>query len=286
MKRKLLIVSAVLIIVIPVAAIWIAGSQLSAPAPQTIGNLPDDLIGSSIQFQSNSGSTIHGWYIHGRRGAGAIALMHGVRSNRLSMLDRARFLSHEGYSVLLFDFQAHGESPGQYITFGYRESEDAKAAIEFLSNAAFGERIGVVGVSMGGAASILATPPLNVKAMVVEMVYPTINEAVSDRLTMRLGGWARVLTPLLLVQLKARQGISADSLRPIDKVGQLSMPKLFIAGADDKHTTIAESQRLFDTANSPKEFWIVPGAAHVDLHNAARVEYEQRVLDFFKRTLR
>jgi fermentation-respiration switch protein FrsA (DUF1100 family) len=103
---------------------------------------------------------------------------------------------------------------------------------------------------------------------------------------MRLGGWAKVLTPLLLLQLKPRLGFNANDLRPVDHVGQLSMPKLFIAGANDKHTTIAEAQRLFDAASEPKEFWIVPGAEHVDLHHAVRVEYEQRVLDFFKRTLR
>jgi fermentation-respiration switch protein FrsA (DUF1100 family) len=286
MKRKVSLTTIAVLLIVGVAAILIAGSALTAPAAQTIGNLPDDLNGSSVQFQSKSGSTIHGWYIPGRRGAGAIVLMHGVRSNRLSMLDRARFLSHEGYSILLFDFQAHGESPGQHITFGYLESEDARAAVEFVRNAAPGERIGVIGESMGGAASLLANPPLNVNSMVIELVYPTIHDAVDDRLVARLGRWAKVLSPLLLVQLKPRLGISANDLRPIDHVAQLTMPKLFIAGANDQHTTLSESRRIFETAGEPKEFWVVPNAAHVDLHNASRVEYEQRVLDFFKRTLR
>ena len=286
MKRKILICTIALLLIVSIATILIAGSALSAPAPQHVGDLPDNLNGSSVEFQSNSGSTIHGWYIPGQRGAGAIVLMHGVRSNRLSMVERARFLSHEGYSVLLFDFQAHGESPGDHITFGYLESEDAKAAIDFIRNAAPGERIGVIGESMGGAASLLASPPLNVNSMVIEMVYPTINDAVADRLTTHLGRWAKVLSPLLLVQLKPRLGISADNLRPIDHVGKLTMPKLFIAGANDQHTTLAESRKIFEMASEPKEFWVVPGAAHVDLHNAARVEYEQRVVDFFKRTLR
>lgn len=286
MKRKILICTIALLLIVSIATILIAGSALSAPAPQHVGDLPDNLNGSSVEFQSNSGSTIHGWYIPGQRGAGAIVLMHGVRSNRLSMVERARFLSHEGYSVLLFDFQAHGESPGDHITFGYLESEDAKAAIDFIRNAAPGERIGVIGESMGGAASLLASPPLTVNSMVIEMVYPTINDAVADRLTTHLGRWAKVLSPLLLVQLKPRLGISADNLRPIDHVGKLTMPKLFIAGANDQHTTLAESRKIFEMASEPKEFWVVPGAAHVDLHNAARVEYEQRVVDFFKRTLR
>ncbi len=86
-----------------------------------------------------------------RKGAGAIILMHGVRANRLSMLDRARFLSHAGYAVLLVDFQAHGESTGEHITFGYLESRDAQAAVRFLRANAPDEKIGVIGVSMGGA---------------------------------------------------------------------------------------------------------------------------------------
>jgi fermentation-respiration switch protein FrsA (DUF1100 family) len=144
------------------------------------------------------------------------------------------------------------------------------AAIAYLKQVAPGERIGVIGVSMGGAAATLAAPPLNIDALVLEMVYPTIKEAVDDRLTMRLGGWARVLTPLLLLQSRAQLGFSSNNLRPIDHVGQLTFPKLFIAGANDRHTTLDESRRLFEAASSPKDFWVVPGAAHVDLHRCVK----------------
>jgi uncharacterized protein len=286
MKRKVLLTVIIGFLLTALGCTWIAGSLLTAAAPQSIGNIPSDLATKSIQFHSDSGATIRGWFIPGRRDEGAVVLMHGVRSNRLSMVERARFLSQAGYSVLLFDFQAHGESGGQHITFGSLESKDAQAAIQFMHENAQGEKIGVIGVSMGGAAAVLAEPPINVDAIVIEMVYPTINEAVNDRLIMRLGGWARVLTPLLLLQLRPRLGIEPHELRPIDEVGQLKIPKLFIAGANDQHTTIEESKRLYEIACAPKEFWAVPGAAHVDLHNAARVEYERRVLEFFGKNLR
>ena len=267
-------------------AIFVAGSFLTAAAPQSIGDLPNDLSGRSVQFSSSSGATIHGWLIPGKQSAGAVVLMHGVRSNRLSMTDRARFLSRAGYSVLLFDFQAHGESTGKHITFGSLESKDAQAAVDFLHQVAPHERIGVIGVSMGGAAAILASPPLQADAFVLEMVYPTIDDAVTNRLTMRLGSWAQVLTPLFLLQLKPRLGIDKTELRPIDHVAQLTAPKLFIAGSNDLHTTIEESKRLYQTAGEPKEFWVIQGAKHVDLHSAAPVEYEQRVLAFFQKNLR
>lgn len=286
MRRKLIIIGASGLFLIFFIGTWLAGSALTAPANQPIGDLPPDVTGSSVQFSSESGSTIHGWFIPGKKGAGAIALMHGVRANRLSMLNRARLLSRAGYSVLLFDFQAHGESEGKSITFGYLESKDAQAAIVFLRSNAPDEKIGLIGVSMGGAAALLASPPLNVNAMVLEMVYPTIKQAIGNRLTMRLGRWASVLTPLLSWQFKPRLGHDADALRPIDKVGSIRAPKLFIVGAEDQHTTLEESRQMFDAASEPKELWVVNGAKHVDLYPMAKSEYEHRVLDFFGQYLK
>jgi fermentation-respiration switch protein FrsA (DUF1100 family) len=285
MKRKLIAASLLGALFFLSGATWLAGTILTSPAPHAMGQLPTDIKGKAVQFDSESGSTIHGWFIPGATGAGAVLLMHGVRANRLSMLDRTRFLSRAGYSVLLFDFQAHGESGGKHITFGYLESRDAQAAVKFLHTVVPGERIGAIGVSMGGAAALLASPPLNVQAMVLEMVYPTIDEAVADRLSIRLGGWARFLTPLLTWQLKPRLGLRTEDLRPIDRLDKINAAKLFIAGSDDLHTTIAESRRLYEAAPIPKDFWVVPGASHIDFHQAATDEYESRVLAFFHRYL-
>jgi hypothetical protein len=43
---------------------------------------------------------------------------------------------------------------------------------------------------------------------VVEAVYPSLHEAVSDRLTMRFGAWASILTPLLTLQVGSSYGRS------------------------------------------------------------------------------
>src|SRR5262249_15139990 len=152
---------------------------------------------------------------------------------------------------LLFDFQARGESIGQHTTFGYLESKDAIAAVNFVRSVLPQERIGVIGVSMGGAAALLAKPCLNVDAVVLELVYPLADDAIGNRLAMRLGSWSRVLTPLLTWQLRPRLGITTTDLRPIDHVTEIRTAKLFIAGADDQHTTLAESRRLFAAANEP-----------------------------------
>lgn len=267
-------------------ASWRAGSFLSAPANEPVGNLPTDLVGNSVQFQSESGTTLHAWLIPGKKGMGALVLMHGVRANRLSMLDRARFLVRAGFTVLLFDFQAHGESQGSHITFGYLESRDARAAVNYVRENFPGEQVGVIGVSMGGAAALLAVPALDVDAMVLEMVYPTANQAIGNRLIARFGRLGKLLVPLLSWQLKPRLGVNADDLRPIDKVGRMTTPKLFIAGSDDRYTPLAESQQMFEMASNPKDLWIVNGAGHQDLYRFVGSEYEQRIQTFFSRYLR
>jgi fermentation-respiration switch protein FrsA (DUF1100 family) len=284
MRRNLTIFTSIGLILI-LLSIWLAGGILGAPCNRPVGDLPSDLVGKSVEFSSLSGSTLHGWLIPGSKGRGSIILMHGVRANRLSMLERARFLSQTGYSVLLFDFQAHGESAGNHITFGYLESKDAQAAVAFLRQTLPGEQMGVIGVSMGGAAASLALPSLEVKAMVLESVYPTIDEAIADRLRMRLGGWAGILTPLLTIQFKPRLGCETNNLRPIDKVTRISTAKLFIFGRIDQHTTYNESMRLFNAAAEPKDYWSVDDAGHIDIHRFSKEEYEKRVLDFFRKYL-
>ena len=211
--------------------------------------------------------------------------MHGIRANRLQLLDHARLFFHAGYSVLLFDFQAHGESTGKHITAGYFESRDAAAAVDFIHEKVPNEKICVSGFSMGGAAAVLANPPLRVNAMILESVYPTLEQAITDRLEIRFGWFGKLGTPFLTGQMKLRLGISPDDLRPINQVGKMAVPKFFIAGTADRDTTLRETQDLFAAAAEPKQLWLVDGAAHVDLHAVARDEYEKRVLDFLARNL-
>src|SRR5262249_31113660 len=133
---------------------------------------------------------------------------------------------------------------------------------------------------------LLASPKLEVDAMVLEEVYPDIRTAIADRFQMALGGWARALTPLLSLQMKPRLGVSADQMRPVNRIGQIQIPKLIIAGSEDRHTTMEESRRLFEAAADPKQLWVVQGAAHTDMCLFATTEYNNRVLAFFAATLK
>ncbi|HEX4824068.1 MAG TPA: alpha/beta fold hydrolase [Candidatus Polarisedimenticolaceae bacterium] len=267
--------------------VLIEGNTLAGPSQREIGSAPPSLHAETVSFPSKSGATLKGWLAPGTPGKGAVLLMHGIHADRTSMLPRALFLSKAGYGVLLFDFQANGESIGARQTFGHLESLDARSALEYLRSRLPNERVGVIGTSLGGAAALVGPEPLDVQAMVLEAVYPTIEEATANRIAIRLGlTAARLAAPVLLSQLRFRTGATADELRPIDRIASVRAPVFVIAGGADLYTTAAESRRLFQAAHEPKEYWELAGAGHQDFHAFARAEYERRVLEFLQRNLR
>ncbi len=262
---------------------------MTRPAHTAPLSPPAGLAVRPVHFESESGGTIRAWLLPGLPGAGAILLLHGVGDNRTSMIARARFLHRDGYTVLLPDFQAHGESDGPHITFGALESLDARAAVEFLRACSAGERVGVIGVSMGGAAALLGPGPLRADAFVLESVYPTIRQALDDRLSVWMGpfgGLRRFVTPLVLQGVSSELGIGEEALRPIDRVSEAGAPVLVVAGTRDAYTPLGESRELFAQAREPREFWAVEGAGHEDLHAFAGAEYESRIGLFLRRYLR
>jgi fermentation-respiration switch protein FrsA (DUF1100 family) len=198
------------------------------------------------------------------------------------MVDRARFLRRAGYSVLLIDFQATGETKGDHITFGWKESRDVLAAASFLHHVDPTARVGIIGSSLGGVAALLATPPLKVDALVLEEVYPTIEIATRNRMENYLGRVGRIATPVLLNQLQWRLGISASQLRPLDHIARVECPLLIISGEKDRNTRPSDTRMLVERTHSPTHVWFVPNAGHVDLHRVARDEYESRVLAFLR----
>jgi fermentation-respiration switch protein FrsA (DUF1100 family) len=259
------------------------GLFLSAPARAVIGAAPPDLEVENVAFPSLSGATLRGWFLAGRPGGGTVVLMHGVGSDRRSMTQRARLLNAWGFAVLWFDFQAHGESTGSRITFGHLEALDAEAAVGFARVRLPHERIGVIGASMGGAATLLGPRPLLVEALVLESVYPDIRTAVANRIRVVLGSAGFVADPLagfFDLVLPPVLGLDPADLRPIDHIADATAPILMASGRRDTRTTLEDSIALFGRAPLPKDLWMVAGADHVDLEAFAPDEYARRVLPF------
>lgn len=265
-------------------SLW-AGNHLTRAHPGKVGPLPEVLRARQLHFLSANGVRLSAWFAAGQPGRGAVLLLHGNPGDSNSMIARALFLHRRGMAVLLLDHQAHGESEGERTTFGYREAGDALAGLRQLAVLAPGEKRGAIGVSMGAAALVLADVHDQLSALVLESLFPTIEQAVDDRMALHLGPWGPWLSPLLLWQLEPRLGVPRAALRPISRMPLLHEPVLLAHGTEDRHTRLAEAESLYALLPGSKQFYPVPGAGHVDLHGFAPAAYEQQVGAFLSRYL-
>ena len=267
------------------AALFAIGGALAEPKMRTVKGPPDDLPLKTLRIPKADSNSVAAWFAEGDVHQGGVVLVHGIGSDRRQMLDRARFLFKAGYSVLLIDLQAHGETQGEQITFGYRESFDVKAAIDYLNVRLGGRPIGVIGASLGGAAALLGESPVDADAVVLEGVYSSIEQAVGNRIAIRFGEIGHWLAPLLVWQVEPRLGIHPEKLAPIAAIHRLGAPVMVIAGTEDRRTRLDESKSLYLRAKSPKRLWLINGARHEDFHQHSPADYERQVLDFFDRHL-
>jgi pimeloyl-ACP methyl ester carboxylesterase len=194
------------------ASVWLAGSILVQPTNHEVRR-PPGFDANPVSIPA-PGHFIAGWWANTGGSSPVVLLLHGIRDDRATMAPRAQLLRANGFSTLLIDLQGHGETPGTEITFRLRESADVVAALAWIKKEAPGRRVGVVGCSMGDAAVLLAPQPLGFDAVVLEEVYPRIGRAVENRIRLRVGGFAPMLTRLLLWQPQPRLKIAPSALEP------------------------------------------------------------------------
>jgi len=264
------------------------GHWYSKAAPAVIDITPEGFPVEEVSFPSQTGEELRGWLGEIQKPAeakGAVLLLHGIRSDRRSMVARAREFSAHGYHILCLDFQAHGESLGKRITLGHLESKNASTAAAWLKERYPELPLIVNGTSLGGACAVMAnytTPP---DALIIECVFSDVETGAANRLEMKLGKWARFLHPLLTWQIKPLLGVSTRDLSPAENIKNCTMPILIIHGTEDRHAQISEGRLLQKNAGGECEMWEIGGRGHEGLHSGDPEEWTRRVMDFLDRHL-
>jgi uncharacterized protein len=220
--------------------------------------------------------------------APVILLLHGNGSSRAQFQKHVDWLNEAGFAVMAIDFRGHGESEAKSKSFGLYESRDAEAAVKWIRANRPDSKIGVIGVSLGGAAALLGkSGPLRVDAMLVQAVYPDIHRAIYNRVSSRVGDFLALLfTPALTLQSPILYGVTADRISPIKAARNFPGSVFVIGGANDLYTPATETQQLYDTFPGESSMWIAPGLGHDQLSSANDGAYEKRAVEFFTTRLR
>ena len=277
---KKLFISMSVLLALGLVFVWLVGSELIASVNGNTGPAPDGMNPEKVVFNQ-----VHGWYLPVPSPKACVLLMHGIRSNKAHMMGRAQRLMRAGYSSLAIDLQAHGETGGETITFGIRESKNAHDAADFLRQQKHCQKLVVVGSSLGGAAALLGAKPVMADAYIFEAVYPNIERAVRNRIAIRLGEFGALLSPLLYGQIPLRLNIQLAELQPEQAIKNINAPVLIINGSRDARNTLADANALYDSAPQPKQMAIIEGARHSNIFEHNPDQYEKIVLGFLHRFL-
>ena len=137
---------------------WIGSERALHPAYHrydwSLSTFPD-LHPQQIQVRSGDGIVLHGRFFRGERPA-LVILASGYGDTQDQMLSIAEFLHGVGFGVITYDSRAPASSGGEYVTLGVREQGDLVSLVEYAArrNDVDSQRIGVLGISMGGGCSI------------------------------------------------------------------------------------------------------------------------------------
>lgn len=266
--------------------IWTVSSILSRPVNWPVPAAPAPA--QEVRLRTADAVLIAGSYWPGSvPGGPAVLLLHGINNDRTSLRAHARWLHELGYAVLAIDLRGHGGSGAETRTFGWRESADARAAFRFLKSGAPDRRIGVIGVSLGGAAALTGPDgPLPADALVLHAVYPDLRTAIRNRLERSGSAWIAAWSePLLSYQTLPRYHVHPDAIAPAKGLRRFRGAALIIGGADDLDSRAADSQRLFQAAAGPRSLWMVGGANHVETSKLWNEAYRERVGRLFAQYL-
>ena len=247
---------------------------------------PPEGLAKEVTFPSHDdGIRISGWFFKADvTPAPAVILCHGIWTGRRECLPLALRFRAAGYNVLAFDFRAHGLSDGKFTSVGHHETNDVLGAVDYVKTCdeVDPHRIGVIGFSMGAAASIQAAARCeDIAALVADSAYATFLDAAkySFRLVTRVPHFP--LAPLAMQWGKWIVNVDAAQLRPIDVIGRIAPRPVMIAhGALDEIVPVRHAHTLFKAAGEPKELWVEATAHHVGARDTDPDGYFARVEEF------
>ena len=267
---------------------WRGATELIHPPHRRADTTPAhyQLEFENVSFTARDGLTLRGWFIPAPNPRGTIIVCHGYTGECSPDLEYAPMFHQHGYNTLYFDFRGHGMSDGNYTSIGYFERSDVLAAIDFL-RARDIRRVGLFGLSMGGAIALSTAPhSASIGGVLSDSAFAELWHIVRHDVTKRgIPAWLAAIIGWLVVaiaSLRLRANLfAADPIHAVSRIAP--RPLLLMHGENDDHVPIAESRALYAVAREPKEWWTVPYAAHREIEKVAPEEYRRRVIAFFDR---
>jgi len=251
-----------------------------------------------VEFDNRAGRQLRGMLhrpeIAGDRRPPAVVLLHGFTGDRMEshwlFVKTSRALARAGIASLRFDFFGSGESDGEFREASLEtEVADAQAAADFLrrEGGIDPERLGIIGLSLGGAIAALVAEPLRARALVLwsAIAHLPLMRRFADSFARPLPGadgdaeygGHRVSHKFL---------DAADRLDPLAGVAAFTGPTLIVHPERDEHLPLTHPEDYLQASGAViKEKAIVSNADHTFTSVAWEAEAIGRTVEWFKKNL-
>jgi len=213
----------------------------------------------------------------------SIILVHGIGSCKEHFTDLAIDLSDRGYETWLFDNRAHGESGGQYTTYGFIEKQDISDIVDEIKEENPETKIGIWGNSLGGAIAIQAMEKEDRIAFgIIESTFTELRQIVLDyQKRYSFGISLKWICDSALDRASDIANFDVEKIKPINSVKNIKRPVLIAHGNNDNNIKFEYGEVLYaHLASKDKEFVIVNNADHYNMCEVGGEDYKNKIVSF------
>ncbi len=214
-----------------------------------------------------------------------LIMLPGISSCKEFFLPAAQQFSREGYYVLLLDQRAHGQSGGDYCTFGFQEKHDVSCVVDTLLARHPNMRIGIYGNSLGGAVALqVLAEDKRLQFGIIESTFNTMENVVAQYGENYFGIRSEWLTRHTLDKAAAIAHFDPYAVKPCQSACSITQPIFMAHGDADERIPFAFGRDNFEhLASQDKEWHTVQGAGHNDIWARGGAEYQAAMLAFLGR---
>jgi fermentation-respiration switch protein FrsA (DUF1100 family) len=259
--------------------LWMTGPKRRSPwaTPASVG-----LEYEEVEVLSTDGIRLRSWWVPARNSSKAAVLVPGWGGYKFEehLLQTLPVYHDAGYSLLMLDLRAQGESDGKRRTLGYREVRDVRGALAWLRRQGYAlDQVVLHGWSMGGATVLRAAPGTGVAAVVEEAGFGDLPLLLRGMLPEYVR-FARLLEPAILLVGKLFPDFDHQEVVPKKEAAMLSAEgvPLFIIHSTDDGLVPYEQAKLLVAACPESSIWTLEGYSHVEAYE--HPEYAQRLRAF------
>ncbi len=224
-----------------------------------------DIPFEEVYIPAVDGGQLYGWWISAKPDAPTLILIHGWSRNIGRVLPYIRHLHPQGYNLLAIDARNHGSSSKITAPTVGTFTEDLLAAVEYVAEKNASTRIGLVGLSIGGGASIAAAGQdkrIQATVTVGAMAHPL--ELMKAHFVQRR--IPSFFATSLFTYMRLRYRIDYEKIAPINHIPNADGKILIVHGEDDETVPVAHGQRLASTNPRSATLWEIPAKGHSDCH--------------------